>query len=35
LVAKYCQHRKVPPTLDAFERCAIFRGIDLEPPLGI
>src|SRR6266700_2498469 len=29
LVAKYCQHRKAKPTLDVFERCAIFRGIDL------
>jgi AAA+ superfamily predicted ATPase len=29
LVAKYCQHRQVKPTLDVFERCAIFRGIDL------
>ena len=28
LVAKYCHHRKVPPTLDVFGRCAIFRGID-------
>ncbi|MCF2524992.1 ATP-binding protein [Bradyrhizobium sp. G127] len=28
LVAKYCRHKKVPPTLDVFERCAIFRGID-------
>jgi SpoVK/Ycf46/Vps4 family AAA+-type ATPase len=32
LVAKYCQYRKVPPTLDVFERCAIFRGIDLGSP---
>jgi hypothetical protein len=29
LVAKYCRHRNVPPTLDVFERCSIFRGIDL------
>ncbi|MDB5654459.1 MAG: putative ATPase, family [Tardiphaga sp.] len=28
LVAKYCHHRQVPPTLEVFERCAIFRGID-------
>jgi len=34
LVAKYCQHRNVAPTLDVFERCAIFRGIDLGPPAG-
>jgi len=32
LVAKYCHHRKVPPTLEVFERCAIFRGIDLAAP---
>jgi ATPases of the AAA+ class len=30
LVAKYCHHKKVPPTLETFRRCAIFRGIDLE-----
>lgn len=30
LVAKYCHHKKVSPTLDTFMRCAIFRGIDLE-----
>jgi hypothetical protein len=35
LVAKYCRHRKVPPTLDVFERCAIFRGIDLEPSVRV
>ncbi|MFG1400131.1 AAA family ATPase [Roseixanthobacter pseudopolyaromaticivorans] len=29
LVAKYCRHKRVPPTLGVFERCAIFRGIDL------
>ena len=29
LVAKYCHHKKVPPELDVFRRCAIFRGIDL------
>jgi SpoVK/Ycf46/Vps4 family AAA+-type ATPase len=34
LVAKYCHHRKVPPTLEVFERCAIFRGIDLGPEAG-
>jgi hypothetical protein len=34
LVAKYCQHRKVPPTLDVFERCAMFRGIDLGSAAG-
>ncbi|HEY8334560.1 MAG TPA: ATP-binding protein [Tardiphaga sp.] len=34
LVAKYCRHRSVPPTLDVFERCSIFRGIDLRPAAG-
>jgi ATPase family associated with various cellular activities (AAA) len=33
LVAKYCHHRKVPPTIEVFERCAIFRGIDLGPAI--
>ncbi|MGZ8956144.1 MAG: AAA family ATPase, partial [Methylovulum sp.] len=30
LVAKFCQHKKVPPTLAVFKRCSIFRGLDLE-----
>lgn len=30
LVAKYCQHKSVPPTLPVFERCSIFRGMDME-----
>lgn len=30
LVAKFCQHKKVTPTLDVFKRCSIFRGMDLE-----
>jgi hypothetical protein len=30
LAAKYCHHKKTPPTLEVFKRCAIFRGIDLE-----
>ncbi len=30
LVAKFCQHKKVRPTLDVFKRCSIFRGMDLE-----
>jgi hypothetical protein len=29
LVAKYCQHKNVAPTLTVFERCSIFRGMDL------
>ncbi len=32
LVAKYCHQKKAPPTLEVFERCAIFRGIDLGAP---
>ncbi len=32
LVAKYCRHKQVPPSLPVFERCAIFRGIDLAAP---
>lgn len=30
LVAKFCQHKKVEPTLAVFRRCSIFRGMDLE-----
>ena len=30
LVAKYCQHKQVAPTLDVFKRCSIFRGISPE-----
>jgi len=30
LVAKFCQHKKVAPTLEVFKRCSIFRGMDLE-----
>jgi len=33
LVAKYCGHRAVAPSLEVFERCAIFRGIDLGAPV--
>ena len=29
LVAKYCQHKQVQPSLDVFKRCAIFRGLDI------
>ena len=29
LVAKYCHHKSVLPTLDVFERCSMFRGMDL------
>ena len=30
LVAKYCHHKKVKPSLEAFKRCSIFRGMDLD-----
>ena len=29
LVAKYCHHKQVPPTLEAFKRCSVFRGMDM------
>lgn len=28
LVAKFCSHKNVPPTLEVFARCAIFRALD-------
>jgi len=28
LVAKYCHHKAVEPTLEVFERCSIFRGLE-------
>ncbi|WP_395667078.1 AAA family ATPase [Methylocella sp.] len=28
LAAKYCHQKKSPPTLEVFQRCAIFRGLD-------
>jgi hypothetical protein len=28
LVAKFCHQKQVPPDLDVFQRCAIFRGLD-------
>ncbi|MBR0567484.1 AAA family ATPase [Azoarcus sp. L1K30] len=31
LVAKYCTHKAVEPDLPVFERCAIFRGMNLTP----
>lgn len=30
LVAKYCHHKQVQPTLDVFERCSIFRGLRIQ-----
>ncbi|MBB3103724.1 ATP-binding protein [Azomonas macrocytogenes] len=32
LVAKYCYHKSVEPTLEVFERCSIFRGMDIGGP---
>jgi hypothetical protein len=29
LVAKYCHQKQLPPDLEAFKRCSIFRGLDL------
>ncbi|QXP85045.1 ATP-binding protein [Methylococcus sp. ANG] len=29
LVAKYCSHKQVAPSLEVFKRCSIFRGMDL------
>ncbi len=31
LVAKFCHQKKTPPDLSAFQRCAIFRGLDMAP----
>ncbi len=30
LVAKFCQHKSVPPTIDVFMRCSIFRGMEMQ-----
>ncbi|TWH64896.1 ATPase family protein associated with various cellular activities (AAA) [Azomonas agilis] len=29
LVSKYCHHKSVLPTLEVFERCSMFRGMDM------
>ena len=29
LVAKYCHHKAMPPTLAVFKRCSMFRGLEL------
>ncbi|MEJ2612019.1 MAG: AAA family ATPase [Candidatus Thiodiazotropha sp.] len=29
LVAKYCHHKRVEPSLEVFQRCSIFRGMEL------
>ncbi len=30
LVAKFCQHKCLAPSLDTFRRCSIFRGMDMQ-----
>lgn len=30
LVAKYCQHKQTTPSMEVFERCSIFRGMELQ-----
>lgn len=30
LVSKYCYHKNTQPTLEVFERCSIFRGMDRQ-----
>jgi SpoVK/Ycf46/Vps4 family AAA+-type ATPase len=30
LVAKFCHQKRQPPSLEAFRRCSIFRGMDLS-----
>jgi SpoVK/Ycf46/Vps4 family AAA+-type ATPase len=30
LTAKFCSHKSVTPTIEAFKRCSVFRGMDLE-----
>jgi ATPase family associated with various cellular activities (AAA) len=32
LVAKYCRHKGVAPTLPVFKRCSIFRGMEQRSP---
>jgi len=33
LVTKFCQHKKVTPTLEVFKRCSIFRGMEMGNPV--
>ncbi|MEJ2459608.1 MAG: ATP-binding protein, partial [Novosphingobium sp.] len=30
LTAKYCSHKAVPPGIEVFQRCSIFRGMDMD-----
>jgi AAA+ superfamily predicted ATPase len=34
LVAKFCQHKQLPPSLEAFQRCSMFRGMEMQPAAG-
>ena len=35
LVAKFCHQKQQPPSLEAFQRCSMFRGMDVvQPPLA-
>jgi hypothetical protein len=29
LVSKFCQHKALPPSLEVFKRCSIFRGMEM------
>ncbi len=31
LVAKYCRYKEVKPSVEVFERCSIFRGLEVQP----
>jgi hypothetical protein len=28
LVAKFCSQKQLPPSLEVFKRCSVFRGMD-------
>ncbi len=30
LVAKYCNQKQVPPDWEAFRKCSLFRGMDVQ-----
>ena len=34
LVAKFCLQKQLPPTLDVFKRCSVFRGLELLESSG-
>jgi hypothetical protein len=34
LVAKYCHHKQVEPVMEVFQRCSIFRGMDVGQRLS-